>query len=101
METSEDPLQDGLIMLGTWLSNSNTSDNWRALTMRKLAKLVQNDVYCSGLRYRALAGLATSGDKDVSTLFRHLLTSDSPQVRQMGALGAGYLMDVEAVKELS
>ncbi len=101
METSEDPLQDGLITLGSWLSNSNKADNWRALTMRKLAKLIQNDVYSAGLRYRALAGLATSGDQDVATLFRHLLTSDSAEVRQMGALGAGYLMDVEAVPELS
>jgi HEAT repeat protein len=101
MENSEDPLQQGLLTLGTWLSNSNKSDNWRALTMRRLAKLIQNDVYSSGLRFRALASMATSGDKDVAMLFRHLMNSDSSQVRQLGTLGAGYLLDVEAVDELA
>jgi HEAT repeat protein len=101
METSEDPLQRELLTLGSWLGDAPHADNWRALVMRRLAKLLQNDVYTMGLRCQALTTLAIAGDEDVAVLFRHLLTSDKPQVRQMAALGAGFLQDKEAVTELA
>ena len=101
METSEDPLQKELLTLGSWLGDAPPSDNWRALVMRRMAKMVQNDGYTMSLRCQALTTLAIAGDDDVAVLFRHLLSSEKPQVRQMAALGAGFLQDKEAVSELA
>ncbi len=101
METSADPLQEELLTLGSWLVDAPQVDNWRALVMRRLAKLLQNEVYSMRLRCQAATTLAVAGDDDVAVLFRHLLSSEKPQVRQMAALGAGFLQDKEAVNELA
>ncbi len=101
IERTEDPLHQHLLMVGRWLRNAPKNNDWHPIAKRRLAKFVQNDLYPLGLRGRAVAALATSGDPDVAVLFRHLLTSDNANVRQLSALAVGYLRDTKAIKDLS
>ncbi len=101
MEASEEPLIEELMEAAGWLKTAPKAHNWRTLVMRRLAKVVQNELYAATLRGRALAALATSSDQDIAKLFRHMLNADSPVVRTMGALGAGYVRDSEVTEELA
>ena len=101
IDESVDPLQEGLFTVASWLRNAPKADNWRSIVMRRLAKLIQNEIYAISKRARALGALAVSGDKDVAVLFRHLLNSDQPTTRQLAVLGLGFIRDTESVSDLS
>lgn len=69
--------------------------------MASMVHIIQDEDNPLGLRGSAMAGLALSGDNNVSTLFRQLLNAPSEQVSQLAALATGFLRDTKSIELLS
>ena len=69
--------------------------------MRLLASQLQRDNIPFGLRARLLSALLLSGDPGVSVLLRQISHTSSEELRQLSALGMGYLIDHQSMARLS
>jgi len=97
---SEDPLNQGALTAGGWLRDISHDADWRKAILQHLANAIQQDALPMGFRARALSCLAATNDPGVSTILRHLLRSSNDSVRQLAALGSGFLQDSQAVGDL-
>ncbi len=100
-DSSDLPTQSALFQSARWLKLSLKKAGWRSSVMRSLANLIYKENATTGLSFRAMAGLALSGDSTVSGLFRQLIKSDTPAVRQIGVLGLGLMRDAKSVNDIS
>ncbi len=96
-----DPLRRPLFKVARWLRDAPENAKWRAEIMRQLADCLQDENSGWSLRGQALAALVNSNTQGTETLFRKLLGSSKPLVRQLSALGCGALHDKKAFQELS
>jgi HEAT repeat protein len=101
VEESIDPLYRDLFTIADWLRDAPPKVTWRQFVLRQLSSLTQQEALPMSIRFRALVALAFSGDPGVHVLFRQNLEHPSDSVRELGALGAGLLLDPKAVKTLT
>jgi HEAT repeat protein len=101
LESSSDPLYRELFSIADWLREAPPKASWRQYLLRQLSSLIQQEALPRAIRVRAMAALALSGDPGVLVLFRQHLENPLDSLRELGALGAGLLLDAKAVKPLS
>jgi HEAT repeat protein len=99
-DEATDPLLRGLLSAGRWLREAPEDLPWISTVMRHLAACLQKENLPLGLRVRALSAMVSSGNPGVAVLLRQMLQSPRSDLRQMAALGMGYLGDPKAVSEL-
>jgi len=95
-----DPLLRGPLSIGRWLHYAPQNTKWRTKVMRFLASELQHSNIPLGLRSRLLCALLLSGDPGVSVLLRQISHTSSEELRQLSALGMGYLLDHQSVTRL-
>jgi HEAT repeat protein len=94
-------LNSEALVAGRWLQNIHPEAPERATILQKLSMDLQNDDLPVGYRLKATSAIATSGDPGAATLFRHMLKSEKSTVRQLAALGSGFLRDNQAFNDLA
>lgn len=99
---NEDILRHRLIFVSRWLreSLSHPKATWRIGVMRELFNLVGSPGIALGLRMRALTALLLSRDPGIPQMCKRFLQHQEPDVRQVAALGLGYLRDTKTINEL-
>ncbi|MFC1997266.1 NACHT domain-containing protein [Chloroflexota bacterium] len=98
---TEDPLHLEVLQAGNWLRNIPPDTTWHKPILQNLANMLQQEALPMGFRSRILVCLAATNDPGVASMFRHLLRSPKSSVRQLAALGCGFMRDTQAVDELS
>ncbi len=88
------------IFVSEWLPDIPLNSHWRKQILGVLTGFLSNEELPIGARARLLTNLARTKDPDIATLFRHLLKSATLSVRQLAALGSGYIGDIQAVDVL-
>jgi HEAT repeat protein len=96
-----DVLQTEPLLCARWLRDTPAAVPWRNDLFRRLSKLMLDTSLPEGLRLRALAAFAASGDVAVAALFKQALVNDDPFTRRLSALGLGLLGDGTAVAPLA
>jgi hypothetical protein len=99
-EPGFNPLYRSLLQAGRWLYAAPAGATWTGSILRLLASLLNQEGYAVGLRARSMIALAMSGSPGVSSLFKQALGHKDPIIRQLAALGAGYLRDNRLVPDL-
>ncbi len=89
-----------LILAGRWLQSAPENLPWIAHVMRGLALCVQKEHLPIQLRARAIYALILSNNSNVPQLLRQFLNDQQAVVRQLAALGLGYLRDSKSVEAL-
>lgn len=100
LQNLEEPLFRNLFVVARWLKGSPQDAPWRGMVMRKLAEVTQRELLPISVRQKALAALVSSNDPGLILLFRQYLSSPSPSLRKLGALGCGILQDQKSVAEI-
>ncbi|MEA3349158.1 MAG: HEAT repeat domain-containing protein [Chloroflexota bacterium] len=100
LSQSDKPLRRGTLTVSHWLPDIRLDAAWRKPILSKLANILQDESIPLGTRSRVLTGLAITNDPNISALFRHLMKSPKPSVRQLSALGSGVHRDTQAVNGL-
>ena len=100
VDSSEGPLFKDLFITSRWLNGSPQRLPWRKYVLKKLGILVSNDTLTEGIHARITAAFLSSNDPSVSVFFNHLMSSPSPRLRQMAAIGAGSVKDSRNFQEL-
>ena len=95
-----DVLQTEPLLCAHWLRDAPAAP-WRSELFRRLSKLMLDGSLPEGLRLRAMAAFAASGDFTVAALFKQALTHGDPFNRRLAALGLGALGDGTAVGPLA
>lgn len=95
-----DPLLRGPLSIGRWLHYVPQNAPWRSKVMRFLATELQRTNTPYGLRARLLSALLLSGDPGVSVLLRQISHTSAEDLRQLSALGMGYLLDHQSLTRL-
>ncbi|HNB51288.1 MAG TPA: HEAT repeat domain-containing protein, partial [Anaerolineales bacterium] len=99
---NEDILRQHLLFAARWLreSISHPKANWRIGIMRELFGLIGSNGISIGLRARALTALLLSKDPGIPQMCKRFIQHEDPDVRQVAALGLGYLQDAKSINEL-
>ena len=100
LREENDPLYRRLLMAGRWLRDIPSKYEWRVNLMRHMANILQRETTSFNIRVCLLNAFAISNDPSRAQLFKQLLTSNSPDVRQLGALGCGAIRDSKTITEL-
>jgi HEAT repeat protein len=95
------PLYRGYQMVSRWIADTPIKAEWRVRFMRQMLSFLHKDNLPYSIRACFLAAFVTANDPSVSSLFKQLLKSESPTIRQIGILGSGAIQDAKAVQELS
>ncbi|GAB4580784.1 MAG: hypothetical protein Fur0022_35260 [Anaerolineales bacterium] len=99
---NEDIIRQRLLFASRFLRESTTHPKatWRIGLMRELFTLIGSPGVSIGLRARALTALLLSRDPGIPQMCKRFLQHEDPDVRQVAALGLGYLKDSKVVNEL-
>ncbi|NUM46062.1 MAG: HEAT repeat domain-containing protein [Anaerolineales bacterium] len=99
---NEDVIRQHLLFAARWLpeSLSHPKATWRIGLMRDLFTLIGSSGLAIGLRARALTALLLSRDPGIPQMCKRFLQHEDPDVRQVAALGLGFLQDTKAINEL-
>ncbi|MCX6082902.1 MAG: HEAT repeat domain-containing protein [Chloroflexi bacterium] len=81
-------------------SRQSRESAWLGDVIASLVQILQDEDNPIGLRGEAMAALALCGDSNTNQLFRQLLLAPSNVVRQLAALGSGFLRDAKTVDTL-
>ncbi len=100
LKLDEGPLYQNLLTICRWLKDTPRNAEWRTPVMRRLVALTQNEAVPAGVRERIIAAFYTFNDNNVPLLFKQMLVSGSPVIRQMSALGIGASQDLKSLKDL-
>jgi HEAT repeat protein len=98
---NEDLLQINLILAGRWLEKAPEGLPWTTSMMRHMALCLQKNHLPFYLRARVMSALAQSNNSGVPVLLRQMLGDPQPILRQLAALGLGYLRDVKSIEPLT
>lgn len=96
----DDILHTNHLMIARWLQIAPKNRQWRSIILRTLTSVLHKEKNTTGLAGKFISGLAFSGDAGVSVLFRQLLKSDEPILKQLAALGCGILAEKKAIEDL-
>jgi len=97
---ADDPLNRQLLAIARWLPDAPADETWRTQILRRLLDMLKRENLPFSLRARAAAALISSNDPSIPILFRQLLLSSSPVVRQLGCLGCGAIHDNKSITDL-
>jgi hypothetical protein len=97
----DDILHSNHLTIARWLQIAPKNRQWRSSILRTLTTILHKEKDTISLAGKIASGLAFSGDSGVSVLFRQLLKSDNPNLKQLAALGCGILGEKKAVEELN
>ncbi len=97
----EDFLHRDHLTVARWLAIAPKNKPWRTLVLRTLTSILQKESETLGLGARIISALALSGDAGVAILFRQLLKSQQPNLRQLAALGSGVVADNKVIEDLT
>jgi HEAT repeat protein len=100
MNEGDEPLFRGVFQAARWLKDAPANLPWRPTVMKRLVDLMQRDNVPTGIRQRAAAALALSGDSNAGTFFRQNLGNSSQSLRQLAILGCGALQEIKALSDL-
>lgn len=93
----DDFLHSELLRIARWLRVSPKNQPWRSLILRTLVSALDTEKNTMHLAARIIISLATSGDQGVVILFRKMLQSDNPNLRQLAALACGVVKDQQGI----
>lgn len=79
-----DPARDGWFHIAAWLPQTTASGNWRRQVMINLGQMARQSGQPEGLRLRAIAAMAATGEEGLLTFVKQLLGRSDPFSRQMG-----------------
>jgi HEAT repeat protein len=96
----DDILHTNHLMIARWLQIAPKNRQWRSIILRTLTSVLHKEKDTPSLAGKFISGLAFSGDAGVSVLFRQLLKSDQPNLKQLAALGCGILAEKKAIEDL-
>jgi HEAT repeats len=96
----DDILHTNHLTIARWLQIAPKNRQWRSIILRTLTSVLHKEKDTPGLAGKFISGLAFSGDTGVSVLFRQLLKSDQPNLKQLAALGCGILAEKKAIEDL-
>jgi hypothetical protein len=96
----DDILHTNHLIIARWLQIAPKNRQWRTVILRTLTSVLHKEKDTPGLAGKIISGLAFSGDVGVSVLFRQLLKSDQPNLKQLAALGCGILAEKKAIEDL-
>lgn len=99
-QDEDDIFQKNLMSVARWLPEAPTNMRWRSPIMRGLLEILQRESLPLTLRARPMAAFAASNDPSISVLLHQLITSPSPVVRQLAALGCGAVREAKAINDL-
>jgi hypothetical protein len=97
----DDILHSNHLIIARWLQIAPKNRQWRSIILRTLATILQREKDTPGLAAKIISALAFSGDAGVSVLFRQLIKSDHPTLKQLAALGCGILAEKKAIEDLN
>jgi hypothetical protein len=97
----DDILHSNHLAIAHWLQIAPKNRQWRTNILRTLTSILHKEKDTPSLAGKIISGLAFSGDGGVSVLFRQLLKSDQPNLKQLAALGCGILAEKKAIEELN
>lgn len=97
----DDIIHTNHLMISRWLQISPKNRQWRSIILRTLTKILQKEKATLSLAAKIISAMAFSGDVGVSVYFRQLLKSDHPNLRQLAALGCGFLAEKKAIDDLN
>ncbi len=97
----DDILHTNHLTIARWLQIAPKNRQWRSIILRTLTTVLHKEKDTPGLAGKFICGLAFSGDTGVSVLFRQLLKSDQPNLKQLAALGCGILAEKKAIEDLT
>ncbi len=100
LQLDEGPLYQNILAVCRWLKDTPRNAEWRTPVMRKLVALTQNEAVPTGVRARIIAAFYTFNDNNVPLLFKQMLLSGVPVIRQVAALGIGASQDQKSLDEL-
>lgn len=100
IEHADAPLFRNLFLAARWMKESPPEAEWRALTMRSLVNLLQDDLLPIGIRARIVAAFLLSQDASTTKLFKQLLNHKSPVVRRAALLGCGALGSPQLINDI-
>lgn len=100
-DESIDLLRSGVLQVARWLPSAPENAPWRAQVLRRLVADLQKDTLSLGIRARCLAALVTSGSSGIAVLLRQSLSASQPALRQLAALGCGYIRETKATPEIA
>ncbi len=100
LSQEEGPLYQNLLAVCRWLKDVPRGAEWRTPMMRRLVSLIQNEAVPAGIRARIIAAFYTFNDPNVLALFKQMLVSGSPVIRQMAALSIGASQDINSLNDL-
>ncbi len=96
----DDFLRRELLRIASWLQVSPKSQSLRSLILRTLVAALNAEKDTLPLAARIITALSTSGDPGVVILFRQMLRSDNPNLRQLAALACGVTKDQGGIEDL-
>ena len=82
----QDPYQNRLFQLASWLPEVADPGAWRRQALIQLGQIIVNGQVPLALRFRAVAALAVSGEPGVLALLRQLMQRTEPELRQAAAI---------------
>lgn len=97
----DDILHSNHLIIARWLQIAPKNRQWRTIILRTLTTVLHKEKDTPGLAGKIISGLAFSGDIGVSVLFRQLLKSDQPILKQLAALGCGILAEKKSIEDLN
>lgn len=100
-DETEDPCFTGLLTAGRWLRGAPDGQAWVSNVMRRLVSILQQDIQPLVLKARVLSALVLSGNSGILTLLRQIVGAPRSDLRQLAALGLGYLRDTKPINELA
>lgn len=101
LSINESPLYQNIILICRAVSDSPKNAPWRSNFMRYLVDLIHLTNLSINEQLKLMAGLILTNDPSVSILFSRLLTSESPRIRFLAALGCGSLRYAESTNILA
>jgi hypothetical protein len=96
----DDFLRRELLRIARWLRVVPKNQPWRSLILRTLVSALHAEKDTMSLAARIITSLATSGDPGVVILFRQMLQSDNPNLRQLAAHACGVTKDLQGIESL-
>ncbi len=97
----DDIIHSNHLIIARWLQIAPKNRQWRSIILRTLATVLHKEKDTPGLAAKIVSALAFSGDAGVSVLFRQLIKSDQPNLKQLAALGCGILGEKKAIEDLN
>lgn len=97
----EDPLYTQLIVLARAMRYMPENSPRQSSLMEQIASTIHRDDIPLSIRSRLFSALITLNNPNIGKVVKHFRGSAEPAVRQLAALGSGFLRDPKTISELT